>query len=82
MAEKRLLSRKVSKRVSSILRDCPDIGEHIETFVKDCNIGADSWRRTGILTFDGNTKLAHKVTYERIRAHLKKHYNRKFLMDP
>ena len=39
---------------------------------------ADSWRHTGILTFDGNTKLAQKVTYERIRAHLKKHYNRKF----
>ena len=42
------------------------------------NVGADSWRRTGVLTFDGNTKLAQKVTYERIRAHLKKHYNRKF----
>ncbi len=78
LTERRFLSRKVSKHVSNILRDCPDIGEQIETFVKDCNVGADSWRRTGVLTFDGNTKLTQKVTYERIRAHLKKHYNRKF----
>ena len=35
LAEKRFLSRKVSKRVSTILRDCPDIGEQIESFVKD-----------------------------------------------
>ena len=64
LAERRFLSCKVSKRVSSILRDCPDIGEQIETSVKDCNVGADSWRHTGVLTFDGNTKLAQKVTYE------------------
>jgi hypothetical protein len=70
LAERSFLSRKVSKHVSNILRDCPDIGEQIETFVKDCSVGADSWRRTGVLTFDGNTKLAQKVTYERIRAHL------------
>ena len=78
LAAKRYLSRKVSKRVSRILHDCPNIGEQIETFVKDCSVGADSWRRTGILTFDGNTKLAQKVTYERIRSHLEKHYSRKF----
>ena len=40
LAERCFLSRKVSKRVSSILRDCPDIGEQIETFVKDCNVRA------------------------------------------
>ena len=79
LAKRCFLSRKVSKRMSNILRDCPDIGEQIETFVKDCNVGADSWRRTGV-TFDGNTKLVQKVTYKRIRPHLKKHYNRKFFI--
>lgn len=47
-------------------------------FVQDCSIGADAWRRTGVLTFDGNTKVNCKVTYERIRQHIMKVYNRKF----
>ena len=33
----------------------------IEDFVQDCNIGADAWRRTGVLTFDGNIKLKSNV---------------------
>lgn len=46
-----------------------DIGETIEEFVQDHQVGADAWR-TGVLTFDGNSKLKQKVTYERIRQHL------------
>lgn len=42
------------------------------------NIGADAWRRTGVLTFDGNTKLPQKVTYEKIRLHLQEKYKRHF----
>lgn len=78
IAEKRLLSRKRSKRVSKILTDCPNIGKDIEEFVSNNNVGADAWRRTGVLTFDGNTKLPQKVTYERIRQHLEKMYGRHF----
>lgn len=37
-------------------------------------LGADAWRRTGVLTFDGNSKVKSKVTYERIRQHLMKVY--------
>ena len=55
--EARFLSRKVQKHVSKILTDCPDIGNVIERFVQERNVGADAWRRTGVLTFDGNTKL-------------------------
>ena len=33
---------------------CPDNGKVIEAYVQERNIGADSWRRTGVLTFDGN----------------------------
>ncbi len=39
---------------------------------------ADAWRRTGVLTFDGNSRVKSKVTYERIRQHLMKVYNRHF----
>ena len=60
-----IFCRMVSKRANRILQKFPDIGETIEKFVEECQVGADAWRRTGILTFDGNTKLDKKVTYEK-----------------
>lgn len=78
IAERHFLSRKGSKRVSKILKDCPDIGETIEAYVREHQVGADAWRRTGVLTFDGNTKIKEKVTYEKIRQHLQNEYHRKF----
>ena len=76
IASANLLSKQVSKRCSTILRDCPDIGKTIESFVENGNVGADHWRRTGVLTFDGNARLEHKVTYGKIKSHLEKVYNR------
>ena len=78
IAEKHFLSNKNSKRVSRILQECPDIGKRIESFVQDRNVGADAWRRTGVLTFDGNVHFKEKVTYERIRTHLIEIYQRHF----
>ena len=78
VAERRFLSRKISTRTGRILKECPDIGKTIETFVQERNIGADMWRRTGVLTFDGNTRLKQKATYEGIRQHLEAVYHRKF----
>ena len=78
IAEKHFLCNKTSKRVSKILQQCPDIGKVIETYVQDRNVGADAWRRTGVLTFDGNVHLKEKVTYERIRLHLVEVYQRHF----
>lgn len=49
---------------------CPGIGEVVESFVQDCNVGADSWRRTGVLTFNSNIRMKKKATYNRIREHL------------
>ena len=69
IAEQRFISSNV------IIRDCPGIGKTIEKFVEDRCVGADAWRRTGVLTFDGNTRLKEKVTYERIRQHLQTVYN-------
>ncbi len=44
IASANFLSKRVSKRCSAILRDCPDIGKTIESFVENSNVGADHWR--------------------------------------
>ena len=41
-------------------------------------VGADSWRRTEVLTFDGNRRVGKKVTFQRIQEHLEAKYKRKF----
>ena len=61
IAEQNFLLRKVSQKVKGIEKDFPEIGSTIEEFVKDNNVGADQWQRTGVLTF------AKRATYERIR---------------
>ena len=78
IAEQNFLCRKTSRSVRGIVKEYPNIGKEIEDFVQECNIGADRWRRTGVLTFDGNTRVKQKVTYERIRLHLQDLYKRKF----
>lgn len=60
------------------MKKFPHIGEKIEEFVKSRSIGADAWRHTGVLTFDGNKQVKQKVTYERIRLYLEEIYNHKF----
>jgi hypothetical protein len=77
IAEERLLKRRKSKKVSRILRDCPDIGKTIEDFVQKCGAGADAWRRTGVITFDGNKKIEKKATFKRVKEHLENKYQRK-----
>ena len=42
------------------------------------NIGADAWRQTGVLNFDGNCHVKNKVTFKRIQDHLQETYKRKF----
>lgn len=78
IAEERFLRRRRGKNVSKILKECPDIGQTIENYVKSAGAGADSWRRTGVLTFDGNRKVQKKPTFSRIKEHLEMVYNRKF----
>ena len=74
LAEQRFLSKKNTVSCSKILTECEGIGKVIEEFVSDHYVGADSWRRTGVLTFDGNKRLPQKVTYEQIRLHLQNVY--------
>ena len=79
IATANFLSRKVSKKARGIVKKFPNIGKAIEDFVLERNVGADFWRRTGVLTFDGSRKVKEKVTYERIRQHLQKLYDHPFL---
>ena len=78
ITERRFFVSEKSKKSSRILTECPDIGKTIETYVQERNIGADAWRRTGVLTFDGNINLKQKATYEGVRLHLQHVYNRPF----
>ena len=78
IAEERFLRRRRGKNVSKILKECPDIGQMIENYLTSAGAGADSWRRTGVLTFDGNRKVQNKPTFSRIKKHLEMVYNRKF----
>ena len=54
------------------------MGKDIEEFVRSRKVGADAWRRAGVLTFDGNSRTGPKVTYKRIQEHLQKKYRCKF----
>ena len=64
-------------KVKSLEDKCPDIGATIEEFVRKMGVGADTWRGTGVLTFDRNRKLGKKVTFCTIQAHLEAKYGRK-----
>ena len=59
-----------------VVKKFHSIGKDIEKFV---TVGADYWRRTGVLTFDGNRRVKEKVTYNRIREHLQQLYGHHFL---
>lgn len=50
----------------------------MEEYVEQRSIGADAWRRTGMLTFDGNKDIREKVTYKGMQEHLQKVYKRTF----
>lgn len=72
-----ILKRKVSKKVSRIVQQFPNIGKDIEQFVQSRRVGADAWRRTGVYTFCGYQKTGPKVTYQRIQKHLEQKYGTK-----
>ena len=37
--------------------------------------GADAWRRTGVITFNGNRKMQKKPTFKRVKEHLEEKFN-------
>ena len=78
MASRCMLKRKVPARISKTLKKYPNIGKDIERFARQNRIGADSWRRTRLLTFSGNVKKGPKLTYNRLRTYLEDKYKTKF----
>ena len=79
VAERRLLRRKRSSKLfKGIIHVYLNIGKVMEEYVEQRSVGADAWRRTGVLTFDGKKEVKEKVTFERIQEHLQNVYKRKF----
>ena len=74
----RFLRKKVSQSTKTIINTYPDIGEVIESFVQGSDVGADSWRRTGVYTFSGVQKKTKRVTFSKIQEKLKEHHGRHF----
>ena len=77
LAEQSFLQRQRSKKVGTLVKEFPDIGKEIENYVKECGVGADAWRKTGVLTCDGNRKVEKKATFRKIKEHLEMKYNRR-----
>ena len=57
IASQNFLKKKQSCRINTIVKDYSTIGKIFEDFVQSCNVGADAWRRTGVLTFDENVRI-------------------------
>ena len=70
--------RKSSKSAQSVLSRHPDIGEVMEQIVREADVGADKWRRTGVYTFTGDTKTEKRMTFKRLQERLSSHYGEKF----
>lgn len=56
--------RKSTERASSVLVRHPDIGEVMENIVREADVGAEKWRRTGVYTFTGDTKKEKRMTFQ------------------
>lgn len=68
--------RKCSKHVQSVLSRHPEIGEVMEEFVREADVGADKWCRTGVYT--GDTKTEKRMTFKKLEEKLSSHYGEKF----
>ncbi len=74
--ERRLLKGSIPPKVSRTSKKYPNIGKEIEKYARECRIGADSWKRTGLLTF--SSKTGPKLTYMRIKKFLESKYKTSF----
>ena len=68
--------RKPFERSNTALSRHPDIGEVMEDMVKEADVGADKWRRTGVYTFTGEMKR-EKMTFRKLQEKLGVHYREK-----
>lgn len=50
----------------------------MEEFVREADVGADKWCRTGVYTFTGITKTEKRMTFKKLEEKLSSHYGEKF----
>ena len=74
IAEMRLVKRKKFTKANEISKRHPDIGQVIEERAKQCDIGADKWRRTGVMTFSGDSRQEQRLTYIKLQKYLEAYY--------
>ena len=72
--EQQFLKKRQSKKVSQILTRVPENSKEIENIVMECGAGAAAWRRTGVITFDGNRKVQKKPIFKRVKEHLERKF--------
>ena len=72
------IRRKSTRNARDVTSKYPDIGKVMEAFARQCDVGADQWRRTGLYTFGAEKKTEKRLTFEKLRQHLVSHYKRNF----
>ena len=77
IAKMQLLKRKRTKQAREISTRHPDIGSVMEQYAELCDVGADRWRRTGMLTFSGEGTKGNVLPLRGCKKHLETHYNEK-----
>ena len=75
------IRRRSTKFARDIVSRYPDIGKVIEEHARACDVGADQWRRTGLLTFGAQKKTEKRLTFENLRVYLEGYYNRPFSIE-
>lgn len=66
-ANSRLLNKKLTKHVSRILQQYPNIGKDIEKYVSERRVGADQWRKTSVLPSIANAQRGTTVIFRSIK---------------
>ena len=59
------------------MKQFPNVANDIEEYVRSKRCGAEAWRRTGVVTFDGNRKRGPKASFRRIHEFLRNKYSTK-----
>ena len=75
VAKMRMLRMKTTTQKRNIVNRHPEIGKVMERYAESCDVGADRWRRTGLLTFGGDQKKEKRLTYKRLQEYLISYYD-------
>ena len=74
MTALQIMRRKMSKYTKTFLDRHPEVGTVMEEYAKSCDVGADRWRRTGMITLTGDTNDSKRLTYKKLKEYLEDYY--------